>query len=130
MIEYEDTQDPRVGTTFEIDGWTVSVDAGTDDYQPKLPSLEADSYTPSQDIAYARGDWEFCFVLDKVSRDGVRLGSASIGGIESGRYTYTDADDTVTGQGYVGPYTEAVDDLITEAIADARATLARLCRAL
>jgi hypothetical protein len=83
--------------------------------------------TAQQLAAYMREDWGYVGLIVKVSREGVELGVSSLWGIEYGYYTYTDEDDNVLGHGYVGPYTEAVDDCIAEAIEDAKATLSRLC---
>lgn len=122
--QFADTTDSRVGTTFTQDGWTVRVDTQPD--TDSSPS-DADCYTPAQIRAWYLDQWSYVGCVVTVSREGAELGSASLWGIESGYYTYTTEDDTVTGRGWVGPYTEAVDDLIAEAIADAQARLARLC---
>ena len=124
MTTYEDTTDGRVDTTFEQDGWTLTVFTQQDhDSSPR----DADCYTAEQVAAFDRDDWYFVGVIVKASRHGIVLGEASLWGIESGYFTYTDEDDNVTGHGRVGPYTEAVDDLIVEAVDDAKANLASLC---
>jgi hypothetical protein len=125
MQDMGDTTDPRVGTTFTQDGWTITVDTQPDS---ESSTADADCYTRAQIDAWKRDEWSFVGCVVTASREGITLGHASLWGMESGRYTYTDEDDTVTGTGFVGPYTEAVDDLITEAITDGAATLAKLCQ--
>jgi hypothetical protein len=129
MPSEQDTTDPRVGTSFTVDGWNVTVSTERDEWMGS-PDKEFPSYTPSQVAAWRADEWWWCVAIVAVSRKGIELGSASLGGIEEGFYTYTTEDDEVTGQGYVGPYTEAVDDLIEEAIENARRTLANLCRSV
>ena len=123
---YDDTTDPRVGTTFEVDGWTVSVDTAHDDAIGNLAD-EYDGFTSAQVDAWKRNEWTYVGCIVRVSREGVELGSASLWGLEHGYFTYTDEHDNVTGHGWVGPYAEAVDDLIAEAIDEAKATLRKLC---
>jgi hypothetical protein len=121
-----DSTDPRVGTMFDVDGWTVAVSAPADPYNDH-PTDQGDCYTDAQIAAWESQDWWYCVLNVHVSREGVQLGSSYLGGIESGWYTYTDEDDNITGVGNVGPYAEVVDDCIAEAIEEAKATLSRLC---
>lgn len=127
MTDFEipnDSTDPRVGTTFTQDGWTIRVGTEPDDVSSVA---DADCYTPAQIAAWKADEWSFVGCVVTAEREGIELGRAALWSMESGYWTYTDQDDRVLGHGYVGPYTEAVDDLIAEAIADAADMLARLC---
>ena len=117
-----DTTDPRVHTTFTHEGWTINVTTTYDDTVP----TNYDCYTSAQVRAWERDDWYFCGCIVTASREGVQLGEASLWGIECNLFTYTDEDDNVIGQGWVGPSKEVVDDLIAEAIEDAKDNLRRL----
>lgn len=61
--------------------------------------------------AYCNGDWHYIGVIVDAYREGIKLGSASLWGIES------DAD------GYLE---EAAEELAAEAVEEAKATLAKL----
>lgn len=112
--EIPDTTDPRVGTSFRQGRWQVTV--STDDDYDSSPE-DGDWATDAQVSAWMNSEWGYSILTVNVSdrATGVELGSASLGGIESGYFTYTDESDNVTGKGYVGPSTEAVDDCIAEA---------------
>lgn len=99
-------------------------------YDPDVSVRDYDCYTPRQIEAFDRGDWDYCGIVVTASLDGRNLGSASIWGCEHGLYPITTEDDTITKTIWIDPLTgdswdQYGDDLVSEAIAEAQAFLAR-----
>lgn len=68
--------------------------------------------------AWCANEWHWCGVVVEVEREGVKLGRASLWGIEDANYPGSDGAYLV----------DTASELIDEALDDARATLARLCQ--
>jgi len=87
---------------------------------------DADCYTEADHEAFNRGAWGYVGLMVTASRHGVELGTASLWGMEYGSLPgvagYVDPIDADDAHG-----AETVADLESEAIAEARATLSRLC---
>jgi hypothetical protein len=66
--------------------------------------------------AWCDDEWSYCGIVVSISREDVELGTASLWGIE---YNYPGADNSYL--------TEVADELLPEAMDEARATLAQLC---
>jgi hypothetical protein len=107
------------------DGWTVRAELHPD---TRVTPDDYDCYTPSQKAAWRADDWGFVVVVVTVSREGVELGSAALGGCEYGHLPLTAEDDTVTGEIFANPLHDGtVDELANEAADAGLATLAKLC---
>lgn len=87
-----------------------------------------DCFTPKQVQAWRNDEWQFVGLVITASIAGTELGRASCWSVESGLWTDTDENDNVTGTRVLDPLRDDdyLNDLIPEAIADARANLARI----
>lgn len=121
MSELQD----RIGTTFTHEGFTVRLDVD-DDYE--ATPADDEGMTPRQVKAWNDNEWQYVGIMAKASLEGHELGAASLWGIERGYVPLTDEDDTlkVDPVEYLDVYDEAIRDVISEAVEDARATLLQL----
>jgi len=114
----------------EVDGFSITLSL---DYDPDFRPTDFDCYTPRQIEAWMQDSWWYVYALVTASKEGIELGHAGMGGTECGYFTITDLDDNFIDairididsmvrdrlDGYL-------DDMIKEAIAEGRATLAKL----
>lgn len=105
----------RIGNLdgFEIDARLVP--------DPDTDPRDYDCYDADQVAAFRLDCWQFVGVIVSASRAGVELGSSSLWAVEYG--DMPGVDDFVNPLADVHDY---VDDLIPEAIAEARKRLAEL----
>lgn len=106
----------QIGTSFDVDGWHVRLDVEDDwDSNPK----EFDCYDAEQ-ISRFGHEWQYVVVIAKAYREGIRLGVASLGGVERG--WLNNANE------YVDVPDEYCRELTEDAIEEARGVVARLCK--
>lgn len=109
-----------------FDNLTVTAQVEPDDH---TSVKEFDCYTPKEIAAWYRSEWHYVGVTVTITdRHGNVWGESSLWGVEYGRYTDTDENDTVTGTRDIDPLTGdyPVPDLIAQAFADVRQRLANL----
>lgn len=98
-------------------------DASTDD---------ADCYDEDDVAEHQSGDWSFVGVVVKAFRDGIELGEAALWSVEDGYLSGAQSKDNPSG--YVSAFGHTLGehegdaDLPAEAIAQAKAAWAKLCR--
>ena len=93
---------------------------------------EFDCYTEKQHQAWREDSWHFATLGVFASKSGIKLGEDFIGGVEFGWIPITDEHDNQTGEEKIDleslvsePY-HYLDDLISNAIEQAKLTLERL----
>lgn len=110
--------------TIERDGFTIRIDVRPD--EDSTP-FDSECYTPAQIAAWRRDKWFYVGYVYTATLEGVELGTASIWGTEwdilAGEGKWSSIDAWIA-ENYYHP------DLMAECIDDARATLARLAKAV
>lgn len=91
-----------------------------------------DCYTPSQVEAFENDEWQFVTLCIEASIEGIVLGNAYLGAIEYGDYLVTDENDNkleridITLEKIISPEYGYIEDLTSECLFDAEATLERI----
>lgn len=99
------------------------------------PNDMGDCYTPKQVEAFREDAWHFADMQIVITKAGVKLGEAWLGGFEYGYIPLTDEDDNLLkevrqfGEDIVELCSDSIQDLTAEALFDAKATLERLAEA-
>ena len=106
---------PRDSIIGEFEGFELIARV---EYDEDTRVTDFDCYDESAVSAWKRDDWFFCGIIVKARRHGVTLGSASLWGIDA---NFPDSDNSYL--------TETAVELASEAIAEAKATILKLCQA-
>jgi len=106
------------------DGFDLRASIVPDDHCGDTPDGD---YTDEQIDAYRAGDWRYVGLIVTASRAGIDLGSDSLWAVEEGVYPTAGGERIVIDPlGQDGSLSYYGEDMIGNAIADARMTLASL----
>ena len=112
-------------TLDSVDGFDITAQTVADETYYAEPDGD---YTDEQIAAFQRGDWGYVGIVVTASRAGIELGSGGIWGVEAGVYPLdsevSEVIDPLNDAG--GSLAHYRDDLVSEAVSEARETLRRL----